>query len=393
MKTPAPIHIFRPGTHTDVSGKTLAFGETELEASAKAYDPALFEAPLVVGHPQLASPAYGWVKSLEFSQDGLTAEPRQVDPAFAELVRAGRFKKISASFYQPNSPANPVPGVYYLRHVGFLGAAAPAVKGLKPVAFAQSEEGVVEFSDDAWAERQNASLWRGLREWILAKFGQDEADMAVPSYPVETVEDAARKELLESQDKPAFAEGGPANPNLEPNQQEDNVDQKEKAALDAERTKLAEERAALEQLKADFAERETKLKETEAGRIHEGHVAFAESLVKEGRLLPANKASTIGLLDSLAVADAVVEFAEENGAKTSKSALQTMKDMLTASPKLVDFSERATGDLDGGSVSFAAPQGYTADPERLELHGKAVAFQAAHPGTDYATALTAVGGN
>jgi len=392
MKTPAPIHIFRPGTHTDVSGKTLAFGETELEASAKAYDPALFEAPLVVGHPQLDAPAYGWVESLDFSQDGLTAEPRQVDPAFAELVRAGRYKKISASFYQPNSPANPVPGVFYLRHVGFLGAAAPAVKGLKSVAFAQAEEGVVEFSEDAWAERQNASLWRGLREWLLAKFGQEEADKAVPGYSVETVEDAARKELLETQDKPAFAEGA-ANPNFVPNQQEDAVDQKEKEALAAERAKLAEERAALDKEKADFAELEANLKETEAGRIHEGHVAFAESLVKEGKLLPANKEATVGLLDSLAVADAVVEFAEESGTKTSKSALQTVKDMLTASPKLVSFGELATGDLDGGSVSFAAPQGYTADPERLELHGKALSYQAAHPGTDYSAALAAVGGN
>lgn len=40
MKTPAPIHIFRPGTQTDVSGTTLAFIEAMLEASAKAYDPA-----------------------------------------------------------------------------------------------------------------------------------------------------------------------------------------------------------------------------------------------------------------------------------------------------------------------------------------------------------------
>jgi hypothetical protein len=388
MKTPAPIHIFRSGTHTDVSGKTLAFGETELEASAKAYDPALFEAPLVVGHPQLDAPAYGWVESLSFSQNGLSAAPRQVDPAFAELVRAGRYKKISASFYLPNSPANPVPGVFYLRHVGFLGAAAPAVKGLKPVAFAQAEEGVVEFSD-AWAERQNASLWRALREWLLAKFGQEEADKAVAPWLVESVEDAARKELLEDQAQPEFAEGGPANPNFK----EDEVE-KEKEALAAERAKLAEERAALERQRADFAEREAKLMETEAGRIHAEHVTFAEILVKEGKLLPANKEATVGLLDSLAVSSAVVAFAEENGGKVEKSALQTMKDMLTTSPKLVDFSERAVGDLDaGGSASFAAPQGYTADPERLELHGKAVAFQAAHPGTDYATALVAVGGN
>jgi len=231
----------------------------------------------------------------------------------------------------------------------------------------------------------------------LAKFGQEEADRAVPGYQVETVEDAARRELLttqqDGQTQPAFAEGA-ANPNFKPNQQEDAVDQKEKEALAAERAKLAEERAALEKQRADFAERETRLKETEAGRIHAEHVAFAEALVKEGRLLPANKEATVGLLDSLAIAGAVVAFAEENGAKVEKPALQTMKDMLSAAPKVVAFGELATGDLDaGGSVSFAAPQGFTVDAARLELHGKALAYLAAHPGTDYSAALAAVGGN
>lgn len=384
MKTPDPIHIFRPGTQTDTSGTTLAFTEAMLEVSAKAYDPALHEAPLVVGHPKTDGPAYGWVQTLAFSQDGLAAQPHQVDPEFAELVRAGRFKKISASFYTPDSPQNPVPGVFYLRHVGFLGAAPPAVKGLKPVAFAAGEEGVVEFSDDAWAERQNASLWRNLREWILAKFGKDEADRAVPGYQVETVEDAARKELLEQQAQPAFAEGGPANPKPK----EGDVDQKE---LDAARAKLVEERAALDKDKADFAETKAKADQAVLLVTHEQHVAFAEGLVKEGKLLPANKLATVALLDNLAATGASLEFAEEGGAKTSKPALQSMKDMLASAPKLVDFTERATGDPNApGTVNFAAPQGFTVDATGLELHTKALAYQAAHQGVDYITAVTAV---
>lgn len=76
------------------------------------------------------------MRSLAAGDDGLNAEPHQVDPEFAEMVNAGRFKKISASFYTPDAPNNPVPGVYYLRHVGFLGAQPPAVKGLKQAEFA-----------------------------------------------------------------------------------------------------------------------------------------------------------------------------------------------------------------------------------------------------------------
>jgi hypothetical protein len=388
MKTPAPIHIFRPGTHTDVSGQTLAFAASDLEASAKAYDPALHEAPLVVGHPTIDAPAYGWVQSLAASADGLSAQPRQVDPAFAEMVRAGRFKKISASFYLPDAPANPAPGVYYLRHVGFLGAAAPAVKGLKPVAFAAGEAGVVEFADDAWAERQNAGLWRQLREWLIGKFGLEEADRALPSYQVETVEDAARDGLREEQDKTAFAEGGAA----KPQPKEGDVDPKDKEALEAERAKLAAERAKLDKDKAEFVEREAKLKETEAGRIHAEHLAFCEGLAKEGRLLPANKDATVALLDHLSAGGGSLDFTEADGTKKAVASAEALKSMLKAQPPVVDFAERATGDLAADSVSFAAPQGYSVDAARLELHGKALAYQESHPNTSYATAVAAVGG-
>ncbi len=126
-----------------MSGAELAFSEADLAASAAAYNPALSEAPIVVGHPAHDLPAYGWIKSLAFADGGLEAEPDQVDPAFAEMVAAGRFKKISASFYPPESKNNPHPGVYYLRHVGFLGAAPPAVKGLRTPAFAAEDDAVV----------------------------------------------------------------------------------------------------------------------------------------------------------------------------------------------------------------------------------------------------------
>lgn len=145
--TKAPLHIFKPGRHTAMGGESLNFSEPDLQAIVAAYDPAKHEAPLVIGHPKHDLPAYGWVQSLSYSEgdegSGLYAMPSQVNPDFADMVAAGAFKKISASFYGPNSPNNPVPGVYYLRHVGFLGAQPPAVKGLRNPAFAEDEPGVV----------------------------------------------------------------------------------------------------------------------------------------------------------------------------------------------------------------------------------------------------------
>ena len=104
---PNLIEIFRGGTHTDMHGTTLAFGESEIAGIAAAYDPALSEAPIVIGHPRTDAPAYGWVKSLSARGDRLYAEPDQVDAAFAELVESGRYKKVSACFYRPAAPREP----------------------------------------------------------------------------------------------------------------------------------------------------------------------------------------------------------------------------------------------------------------------------------------------
>ena len=77
------IEIFKAGTHTDSHGTTLTFSEADLAAMAGAYDPAISEAPIVVGHPSADAPAYGWIKSLSEKGGKLLAQPDQVDPTFA----------------------------------------------------------------------------------------------------------------------------------------------------------------------------------------------------------------------------------------------------------------------------------------------------------------------
>ena len=149
----------------------------------------------MVGYPAADAPAWGWVQSLAVDGGDLTAMPRQVDPAFAEAVAAGRYKKVSASFYQPDSPHNPVPGVYYLRHVGFLGAQPPAVKGLAPVQFADDGDCVsFEFAEEdvSGILRRMAGLFRGLRDYFVDKEGLDKADAIIPSWTMDWLqEDAA----------------------------------------------------------------------------------------------------------------------------------------------------------------------------------------------------------
>ena len=66
----------------------------------------------------------------------MEAHFKQVAPEFESLVKSGRFKKRSAAFYQDGS----------LRHVGWLGAVPPAVKGLADVAFQDGVE-AIEFTE------------------------------------------------------------------------------------------------------------------------------------------------------------------------------------------------------------------------------------------------------
>jgi hypothetical protein len=131
-----------------MSGAAISFSSDDLAGCVASYDPAKHEAPLVIGHPQIDAPAYGWVQKLHLDGDRMMATAKQVEPAFAELVRAGRFKKVSSSFWSPDAAGNPTPGQWALRHVGFLGAAAPSVKGMKPAHFADGAAGVLDFSDE-----------------------------------------------------------------------------------------------------------------------------------------------------------------------------------------------------------------------------------------------------
>jgi hypothetical protein len=242
--TPKLIHVFRAGTHVTAAGEKIEFSAADLAATAAAYNPALHEAPLVVGHPKTDDPAYGWGKGFVADGADLYVDPGQVQPEFAQLVNSGAFKKRSMKWYRPTDPANPAPGVWYPQHVGFLGAKPPAIKGLKPAQFAAGDTGVeVEFGQwedlalragDAPAEPATvARLFRQLREWFIGAHGQETADKVIGSWEVDALaEDAARETQSEVFPAPAFAEASPTVIEEPP------VTPEEKAALEAENARL-----------------------------------------------------------------------------------------------------------------------------------------------------------
>ena len=127
------IEIFRTGKHTSSNGKSKTWTRADLDKMVTQYDPAEHEAPAVVGHPQTNDPAYGWLEKVKRSGDVLLGKFKQVAPEFAEMVTAGRFKKRSISVYPDGT----------IRHVGFLGAQPPAVKGLRD--FQAKDDGAIVY--------------------------------------------------------------------------------------------------------------------------------------------------------------------------------------------------------------------------------------------------------
>ncbi|POF97677.1 hypothetical protein [Pseudomonas putida] len=123
------FQIFKAGTHITMKGVTFEFTPQDLQAMADVYQPSLKKAALCLGHPADNLPSYGEVAGLFVKGDRLYAQAHP-NADLVSLVRKGSYGPVSASFHHPTSPENPRPGAYYLRHVGFLGAMPPAVKGL-----------------------------------------------------------------------------------------------------------------------------------------------------------------------------------------------------------------------------------------------------------------------
>ena len=345
--------IFRAGTRTDNNGRTITITPEQVAAIASHYSPSKHEAPIVVGHPSTNAPAYGWVGSLKAENGTLFADFAQVDDDFAELVKKGRYKKVSASFYPPNHPSNPQPENWYLRHVGFLGAHPPAVKGLAAIDFADDEDGVVSFGESDWLLSR---MLRNLREWLIGKDGIEAADRVLPDWQIEAVA------------PPPMPEPEPELNNFSETPDKDDT-------MNAEQ-QLAAERAAREKAEADARQARDELAKLQAEQdkalrdaAHQQNADFAEGLIKAGSLKPADKELIVAVLDFADYPEAApADFGE--GKKLSDA----LKDFLRGGKPILAAGEIATADKANPSLAGSSDFGEYADPAAQSHHERALAL-------------------
>ncbi len=244
------IEVFRSGRQTDSAGTERNWTEADLNHAVASFDPSKHEPPVVIGHPKDNAPAFGWIDALKREGNVLLARLKQVAPEFSQMVQEGRFKKRSVSFYPDGT----------LRHVGFLGAMPPAVKGLKDIAFGE-EVPVYEYEEKQpttphqHQEEENMTLEEALRDNERLK-GQ-----------VATLEGEKRTAETKATE---FSEKA--------------------TAAEARATKAEKER---DDLKAATAkDRET--------RINAEIAEFVDGLVNEGRVAPGEKDTKVKQLTAAA---------------------------------------------------------------------------------------------
>lgn len=344
----ATLAVFAPGTHTAMDGRTITFTPEDCIDLANSYDPSVSEAPFVIGHPSLTAPAYGWAERLEYRDGIVYAVPRQVNPAFAEAFNAGSYKKRSLSIYQPDSPGNPKPGHFYARHVGFLGAVPPGVKGLPDAQFAEAsgDNGPLEFALP-WEADNLASLFQSIRDWVIQETTIEQADSIIPQWRIQSILDSATDEC-KSISPLAYAE-------------ETNVDQNKKTSSMA--ADFTEREAALAVREARLAAEEEVARTRQLEEKRTATVAFADGLVKGGSILPRQKTAIVEVLMNLS--QEPLSFSEgETTISQSPEAL--LREILSTKPAVVNFSEKtgtadAPVDFADASALATAAQNYQAE--------------------------------
>lgn len=328
------IPIFRGGRQVDASGREHD-GDALIEKAVAGFDTAKHEPPIVIGHPADNAPAFGWVEGLKRQGDLLLARFRQVQPEFEDLVRRGLFKKRSAAFYNDGT----------LRHVGFLGAMPPAVKGLADVAFAEGETASFEFGEDIRAAP--AETDPSTKNATHSEPRKEEKSMNQFKEFIQKL-----KDLLSG------IEGQVADPPAGKTFSE--------ADIEAARKQAAEEAAQKEREKvtAEFAERERTAREN-ARRAEIS--SWCDSMIKAGKMTPAwLKFGVPDMMLAFAGMEGEIEFGEGDG-KAKATLYDRFKAFIeTEIPKVVEFKEIATRDKDTGGKGTAGAQLETLVARKME---------------------------
>lgn len=164
------VEIFKAGDYGD-KGKWTTEKIDQVVANLEATNPQgkrLHTPMAVFGHPKHDDPAHGLISALKREGEILLAQFAKTSDHLEKSVQDGRYPSRSAAFYLDPQGKGPV-----LRHVGFLGAIPPEVKGLAPVQFFDGGEHVtIEFKEEKVSKQTSEETTRTIREAVKEFFAE-----------------------------------------------------------------------------------------------------------------------------------------------------------------------------------------------------------------------------
>jgi len=425
------------------NGEILNADESLINDLVTTYDPEnSHEAPAILGHdadssnkPNDGAPAFGWLEKLYSNANGLYGD-FDITEAFADWIKNKLYKKLSISFYPKESPMSPAAGKAYMRHVAFLGAEPPVVKGLEPYMLSeklnltevsmyqdQDQDQNLAESETLTTEKAEEMLRalladgeKGYKDTIvsfdpvpteandfLIKDGMDITgkflnEQGIPfSFNIVKTEDGYTREFAPSDAQEAEAVQADqsglntkvsemAEELIDELEAEPEVESEELEQLEDTETSLTEaeaeaEATELDMLKQEMAEMRTMLAEEKAKsqKAKDTYLAeqlkqYAEGLYQSGRVLPAMAESTelSEFMFKLAKQDEMLISLNESNQQNS--AIDWFKGFLNKLPVAIELNEVANTAPSTNKPMANLPGNIAHDDTQAQLHGKVISL-------------------
>jgi len=327
------IEVFHPGDY----GPKGKFQAQDLDQMVANFKAGIWTPPFVIGHPQTDAPAHGWVGAMRIGERGaLEVKGKQVSAQLEALVKDGRFPNRSVAIYLDPKGTGPV-----VRHVGFLGAVPPEVKGLTPIQFSDGEFIAIEFNeeDDVDPKELKKTVGESVREFFAELFGTA---------------------------KPAAA------PTLSEDEIHKRVEAATKPLLDKVEALTTEFKESVKTSQKQTAEQSAVARKAEVQ-------TFIEKCKGANHWVPAfDQAGLTAVLEHLAIAGGTVKFGEA-GKEKELSPYLILTTFLEQLPAIVPVGELAkAAKRTGKLIQFTEPRGdkTALDAESMTLAEAAAALEA-----------------
>ncbi len=281
--------IFRTGQHKDSKGKNFVCTLNDLERFKTNYEKKHNLVPICCGHPKTDSPAYGWF-------DRLKIEPNNK----AGYSLYSSFRDVQPEFIEANkkglfktrSLSLTKDGI--IRHLAFLGGGTPAIKGLEQFCFSDYDENDSIFDFEDFEDSENI----------------DEKEFSMS-------------------------------------------EEKLKEEIKAKEGKIAELEAQLQTKNAELETKTAELKAKEDEADRKDFADWCDSMIAEGRILPAQRNDVINILT--AVNDSGFEFDDGGNGDKKIDAKESFK-RLVGSIKQIDLKDTDSNDFeddDDDAINFS----------------------------------------